>query len=84
MKSDRFTSWFPKRVRARNTWGGELYLEQFARCDRLKNSPLFHMRRRLNGKEGKAISERNAERRTGDVRTFVPRKRPRLGGLPED
>ena len=39
------------------------YKEEFARCDRLKNSPLYYMRRRLNGKEGKTYGKRNSKYR---------------------
>ena len=64
--SRRFSAWFPLRddVRrsARNT-AGEKYKEFFARCDRLKNTPLYYMRRRLNGKAGKSYGKRNAEYR---------------------
>ena len=44
----RFEDWFPKADRSRNTRRGKIYREDFARCDRLRNSPLFFMRRRLN------------------------------------
>ena len=60
----RFPEWFPLRVPGRATrTGGERYLEEFARCDRLKNTPIFYMRRRMNGKEGKKYGERNKEYR---------------------
>ena len=39
----------------------EEYYEQYARCDRLKNSPVFYMIRRLNGKEGRPYGSRNCE-----------------------
>ena len=55
----RFCHWFPLRTVARATRGGDKYEEKFAKCDRLKNSPLYYMRRRLNGKEGKTYGERN-------------------------
>ena len=66
-----FSHWFPRRPVARATRsaapgsgsGGGLYEEKFARCHRLYNSPLFYMRRRLNGKEGKKYGERNKEYR---------------------
>ena len=50
----RFADWFPLQAGTRNTRGAERekYVEKFARCDRLYNSPLYYMRRRLNGKEG--------------------------------
>ena len=58
--SDRFgQTWFPRRDSGRATRRGDKYLETYARCDRLKQSPVFYMRRRLNGKEGKIYGERN-------------------------
>ena len=60
--SARFGPWFarnPDRVTRGNR--AELYQEKFARCDRLKNSPLFFFRRRLNGKEGKQYGIRNRQ-----------------------
>ena len=62
--NDRFKSWFPLkqgRQSARNN--SEKYQEQYAKCERLRNSPLFYMRRRLNGKEGKSYGERNRDYR---------------------
>ena len=62
--SDRFSDWFPlNQRRGRATRGGEEYAEHYARCDRLVNSPLFYMRRRLNGKQGKKYGERYREYR---------------------
>ena len=62
--SERFSHWFPLNERRRATrGGGELYREDFARCDRLYNSTLFYLRRRKNGKEGKNYGERNSEYR---------------------
>ena len=62
--SSRFSKWFPLRtVTRRGNRGGEKYLEEYARCDRLKNTPIFYMRRRLNGKEGKTYGERNRQYR---------------------
>ena len=57
--SPRFCYLFPLKESRRNTRSNEKYVEEFARCDRLKNSPLFFMRRRMNGKEGKSYGERN-------------------------
>ena len=58
--SDRFCHWFPKRQGRRSgRLAGDEYEERFARLDRLKNSPLFFMRRRMNGKAGKSYGERN-------------------------
>ena len=60
----RFSSWFPERetIRGRGR-RGEQYVEEFARCNRLRDSPIFFMRRRLNGKEGKRYGERNKDYR---------------------
>ena len=61
LDNDRFKGWFPTMGRVgRKT---EKYQEQFARCKRYYNSPLFFMRRRLNGKEGLNYWERHRERR---------------------
>ena len=56
--SDRFGSWFPPARSTRVSRHTLKYKEEFARCDRLRNSPLFYMRRRLNGKEGKSYGKR--------------------------
>ena len=62
-RSDRFEHWFPKREGRRSARRGDEYVEEYARCDRLYNSPLFYMRRRLNGKEGRTYGSRNKEYR---------------------
>ena len=54
-----FEHWFPVRKTGRVTRNAETYLEEQARCDRLKNSPLFYMKRILNGKIGKVYGTRN-------------------------
>ena len=62
----QFAGWFPlktTRASTRTTGKQEIYLEERARCDRLKNSPKFYFRRRLNGKIGKEYGKRNAEYR---------------------
>ena len=58
LSSTRFSGWFPYKQSLRGR-RGEVFQEEFARCDRLRNSPLFYMRRRMNGKEGKKYGERN-------------------------
>ena len=58
LSSPRFCRWFPRRV-GRTGRNSEEFLETFAKCERLKNSPIFYMRRRLNGKPGKNYGERN-------------------------
>ena len=63
---DRFSDWFPLNYARRSArTGGEKYREDYARCNRLYNSPIFYMRRRLNGKEGKTYGQRNKEYREG-------------------
>ena len=57
-KSPAFEHWFPRKEQTRAR-GGDAYIELYARCDRLKYSPLYFMRRRLNGKQGKTYGERN-------------------------
>ena len=59
LTNPRFCHWFPKKSGRTSTRSGEEFLETYAKCDRLKNSPVFYMRRRLNGKEGKSYGERN-------------------------
>ena len=58
--SDRFCDWFPRKEAGRRTGNSakEEYVEEYARCDRLYNSPLFYMRRRLNGKPGRSNGAR--------------------------
>ena len=53
-----FKKWFPLKA-GRQTRTSMKYEEKYARCDRLKNSPIFFMRRRLNGKPGKRYGARN-------------------------
>ena len=81
VKSARFASWFPLKVASRATRGGEKYLEKLARYDRLRNSPLYYMRRRLNGKVGKVYGKRNGDRRSGGDsrpdRVYVPKGKRR-------
>ena len=54
--SERFGKWFPLReepVRGRREGTAyRVYQEFSARTDRLYNSPLYYMRRLLNGGEG--------------------------------
>ena len=39
--------------------GAEPFEEKIARCNRLRDSPVFYMRRRMNGKAGKTYGQRN-------------------------
>ena len=48
--SERFRGWFPLNTIARPSRSRLPYMEAFARTKRLYNSPIFHMRRLLNGK----------------------------------
>ena len=66
LKNSRFAGWFPLREGRSSQRTGEKYVEFYARCERLKNTPLFYMRRRLNGKIGKTYGERNRESRKND------------------
>ena len=60
----RFAKWFPPRpVTRRAMRGGKAFMEEHARCNWLLNTPMFFMRRRLNGKEGKRYGKRNKEYR---------------------
>ena len=59
LTSDRFRCWFPLADGRQSGRNSDKYKEFFARSDRLKNSPLYYMRRRLNGKPGKTYGERN-------------------------
>ena len=61
--SDRFCSWFPGPDQVRRSRHTAKFKEFHARCDRLKNSPVFYMRRRLNGKPGKIYGQRNKQYR---------------------
>ena len=60
----RYKHLFPRREqqrRTRSSLGGEQFLETFARCERLRDSPVHFFRRRLNGKEGKVYGQRYRE-----------------------
>ena len=63
LNNDRFKVWFPENESRRSARNGDKYKEFFAKSDRLKNSPLYYMRRRLNGKPGKLYGERNRKYR---------------------
>ena len=65
-RDPRFEHFFPRREskrRTRSSLGGEEFLETFARCDRLRDSPIHFFRRRLNGKTGKIYGQRYKEYR---------------------
>ena len=63
LNSERFAHWFPRNQGGRNVRNRDEFQEFFAKTDRLKNSPLYYMRRRLNGNEGKIYGTRNAQYR---------------------
>jgi hypothetical protein len=44
----KFAGWFPLTHTRRSARNPRPYVEKHARCDRLRNSPLYFMRRRLN------------------------------------
>ena len=48
----RFAHWFPTRDRREGLRKGKKYIESYARCERLKNTPIYYMRRRLNEIDG--------------------------------
>ena len=50
LTNPRYMPWFPRQTAARNTRSQTPFREDFARTKRLYNSPIFHMRRRLNGR----------------------------------
>ena len=54
-----FEHWFLRREAMRSTRNKEIYLEEKARCEWLKNSPLYYFRRILKRKEGKSYGTRN-------------------------
>ena len=60
-----FEHWFPRRETVRNTRNRntEHFLEEKARCEQLKNSPIHYFRRILNGKQGKSYGVRNKKYR---------------------
>ena len=77
--SPRFRRWFPRRRAARAASRvGDKYVETFARCDRLRNSPIHYMRRRLNGKEGMRYGERNRQYRDTEEDGITLRRRARV------
>ena len=47
----RYATWFPLHQAARVTRKPLRFVETWARTARLYSSPLFHLRRRLNGKQ---------------------------------
>jgi hypothetical protein len=44
----KFAHWFPKKESKRELRQQKIYVEEYARCERLKNSPIFYMRRLMN------------------------------------
>ena len=67
LKNDRFSGWFPLNTNRRSsrtqTQNPKKYKESYARCERLRASPVFFFRRRLNGKPGKSYGARYREYR---------------------
>ena len=66
LKNPRFLGWFPVKsgLRSSQRTATGIYQERYARCDRLKNTPVYYMRRRLNGGVGKKYGEHYKERRS--------------------
>ena len=52
LSSPRFRNWFPLQPVQRSTRNPLIYQEKFAKTKRLYNSPIYHMRRILNGRGG--------------------------------
>ena len=74
--SVRFLEWFPRKGDRTSGRSGEAFREDYARCNRLRDTPLYFMRRRLNGKPGKTYGERNKEYRdAGRMSTEMNPKR---------
>ena len=46
-----FSKWFPLNQSIRNTRSRNVYKEFYARCDRLRKTPVYYMRRMLNNLE---------------------------------
>ena len=63
LNSPRFCKWFPRKTGRASARNGEEFQEDFAKCERLRNSPIYYMRRRLNGKPGKTYGEINKQYR---------------------
>jgi hypothetical protein len=47
-ENSTYADWFPKNPAERAVRKRREYREDYARCDRLKNSPIYYMRRLLN------------------------------------
>jgi hypothetical protein len=47
----QYSHWFPLNDPARRTRNTKTYKEEYARCNRLRNTPIFYMRRLLNEEE---------------------------------
>ena len=68
LDNPKFRDWFPMKTGRTSGRSGEKYHEKFARCNRLRNTPLYYVRRRLNGKERKDYGARNRDRRENSYR----------------
>ena len=55
-----FLSWFLLQDERQGRSTG-MFKEEHPRCNRMRDSPIFYMRRRLNGKEGKVYGQRNRD-----------------------
>jgi hypothetical protein len=52
--TNKFAKWFPENDSGRETRKKKKYKEFFARCDRLRKTPIYYMRRRLNSLENRS------------------------------
>ena len=55
LKNPKYSSWFPLKDNERQTRHTTPYEEEYARGNRLYNSPIFAMRRLLNGEQDYGI-----------------------------
>jgi hypothetical protein len=46
-----YSHWFPLNPGRARTRARKKYQEEYARCDRMRNTPIYHMRRVLNDME---------------------------------
>jgi hypothetical protein len=56
--TSQYSHWFPLNEATRQTRHKKMFREDFARCERLKNSPIYRMRRLLNEEEESKIVQR--------------------------
>ena len=60
LANPRLERWFPyKTIGIAGIKCGEVFLDEHERCNRLRDSSVFFMRRQLNGKDGKTYGQHN-------------------------